>query len=88
MSSCDTCLSLPSCGWCDSGNGTGLGDCMEGSGRGPLYFNSSGAFVDKKACSAKHWNFTTCPGKDAEMRRYREKRSNQFNLKCIEMEEE
>ncbi|CAG7724473.1 unnamed protein product [Allacma fusca] len=61
IASCDTCRSLPSCGWCDNGEGTGVGRCIEGSSRGPVTVNSTGASLNKSLCPLKNWFFTACP---------------------------
>ncbi|ODN01460.1 putative protein tag-53 [Orchesella cincta] len=61
VATCDTCLSLPSCGWCDDGSGTGLGRCMDGSSRGPLVVDSSSITVNWTMCPSKEWHFTDCP---------------------------
>lgn len=63
VATCDTCLSLPSCGWCDDGSGKGLGRCMDGSSRGPLVVNSTSVTVNWTLCLSKEWHFTDCPGK-------------------------
>lgn len=63
VASCDICLALPSCGWCDDGSGTGKGRCMDGANRGPLIVNSTGAYLNTSQCSNnKKWHFTSCPG--------------------------
>ncbi|OXA45784.1 putative protein tag-53 [Folsomia candida] len=61
VASCDSCLALPSCGWCDDGSGTGKGRCMDGSSRGPLSINSTGAFLNHTNCPDPKWHFTNCP---------------------------
>uniref|UniRef100_A0A914Z1N9 Laminin EGF-like domain-containing protein n=1 Tax=Panagrolaimus superbus TaxID=310955 RepID=A0A914Z1N9_9BILA len=50
---CDECQQIgPRCGWCDDGNGTGLGKCLAGSLKSPTLPNM---------CDDKHWYFTGQP---------------------------
>uniref|UniRef100_A0AC35GR58 Attractin n=1 Tax=Panagrolaimus sp. PS1159 TaxID=55785 RepID=A0AC35GR58_9BILA len=50
---CDECQQIgPRCGWCDDGNGTGLGKCLPGSLKSPK---------DPSKCDDKHWYFTGQP---------------------------
>ncbi|KAJ1523050.1 hypothetical protein ONE63_002178 [Megalurothrips usitatus] len=49
---CAECRDDPACGWCDKGNGTGLGTCYPGGNMGP-----DGDTV----CPPKDWYFTECP---------------------------
>jgi len=62
VDSCEKCLSLPACGWCDDGSGIGLGKCVDGSNRGPLTANATGIHLNQSVCSADLWHFTDCPG--------------------------
>ena len=64
----------PSCGWCDSGTGTGLGACRVGGAKGPLVPQKSHTshftyghiekWVAADTCrdEGKTWHFTDCPG--------------------------
>jgi len=51
---CEECQQIgPRCGWCDNGQGTGIGECIAGSADGPF---------DPSACkSPKSWFFTGKP---------------------------
>ena len=68
---CASCRSNPSCGWCDNGEGTGIGNCYLGGASGPLKKDKKGhsqvQWVPDDVCSAednkKSWHFTSCPGK-------------------------
>ena len=67
-------ISDPSCGWCDSGTGTGLGVCRVGGAKGPLVPQKSHnshftyghieKWVAADTCrdEGKTWHFTSCPG--------------------------
>ncbi|XP_044169184.1 attractin-like protein 1 isoform X2 [Acropora millepora] len=59
MKTCDECHTLPGCGWCDDGSGTGLGECMEGGNDGP--FNNSDADAVTSQCPSDLWFFVECP---------------------------
>lgn len=51
---CDECQQIgPRCGWCDNGQGTGVGECIAGSSDGPF---------DPRACrNPKSWFFDGKP---------------------------
>ena len=78
-----------SCGWCDDGQGTGIGSCKLGGASSPLVEVRSGhrqaQWVAADTCPAsegKSWHFTSCPGKICEKetkieRKQAEKYSNQ-----------
>ncbi|UYV73510.1 ATRN [Cordylochernes scorpioides] len=59
LQSCEQCQQNPHCGWCDGGQGTGLGRCMRGSDTGPLRWDSQRYVPDTSLCS--RWHFTSCP---------------------------
>ena len=62
----------PSCGWCDNGDGTGVGVCRVGGAKGPLTPEKKGhhgygnvqKWVAADTCrdEGKSWHFTSCPG--------------------------
>ena len=69
------CILDPSCGWCDSGSGTGLGLCRVGGAKGPLIpqktqknnrvtYGHIEKWVAADTCrdQGKTWHFTSCPG--------------------------
>ncbi|PIK52415.1 hypothetical protein BSL78_10727 [Apostichopus japonicus] len=58
---CELCHEDPACGWCDQGDGTGLGTCMGGSNAGPLNVSAAGSELDFEQCPASDWYFTECP---------------------------
>ncbi|XP_038070989.1 attractin-like isoform X2 [Patiria miniata] len=59
---CDSCHEDPHCGWCDSGDMTGIGTCKEGSLTGPVKVDDAGdAVVDMGLCPAESWFFFDCP---------------------------
>ncbi|KAJ8025805.1 Attractin-like protein 1 [Holothuria leucospilota] len=58
---CDMCHKDPACGWCDQGDATGLGTCMEGGDAGPVNVTSDDFVVDLALCPASQWHFTECP---------------------------
>lgn len=60
---CDMCRKDPACGWCDQGDATGLGTCMEGGDAGPVNVTSDIAVVDLGLCPSSQWHFTSCPCK-------------------------
>lgn len=60
---CELCHEDPACGWCDQGDGTGLGTCMGGSNAGPLNVSAAGSELDFEQCPASDWYFTECPCK-------------------------
>ena len=67
-------ISDPSCGWCESGTGTGLGVCRVGGAKGPLVPQKSHnshftyghieKWVAADTCmdEGKTWHFTSCSG--------------------------
>ena len=66
---CDSCRGNPSCGWCDDGQGTGIGSCKLGGASNPLVEVKSGhrqaQWIAADTCSvseSKSWHFTSCPG--------------------------
>ncbi|EDO36874.1 predicted protein [Nematostella vectensis] len=62
MVSCLDCHTLPGCGWCDDGSGTGLGKCLAGGDLGPFVSNSTS---QDSRCPVKGgrqmWYFIECP---------------------------
>ncbi|KAG1676692.1 Attractin-like protein 1 [Nymphon striatum] len=58
---CDSCQSNPECGWCDDGNDTGLGKCMEGSSLGPVKKDGLQFKLVKDMCLPPKWFFSECP---------------------------
>ena len=67
---CGNCRSNPSCGWCDTGTGSGIGHCHLGGASGPLKKDKKGhsqvSWIPDDVCPSenKHsWHFTDCPGK-------------------------
>ncbi|CAL1533125.1 unnamed protein product [Lymnaea stagnalis] len=57
LKTCSECQAKPQCGWCNDGNETGTGACLEGGLLGPLV-----ALDDKKnGCPSNRWSFNTCP---------------------------
>jgi len=61
LQTCDQCQRNPSCGWCDDGTNTGLGQCMEGGSSGPYTVTEEGATRSPGLCVASQWYFTECP---------------------------
>ena len=60
MNTCSDCHTLPGCGWCDDGSGTGLGRCMEGGDDGARSRSVNSSDVQ---CPKERWNFVGCPRK-------------------------
>ncbi|XP_022110454.1 attractin-like protein 1 isoform X2 [Acanthaster planci] len=59
---CELCHEDLHCGWCDSGDMTGIGTCKEGSATGPIKLDDAGnAVVDMGLCPAESWFFFDCP---------------------------
>ena len=66
---CGSCRANPSCGWCDTGSGTGIGACHLGGASGPLKKDKKGhsgvQWVPDSVCPSDRnhsWHFTSCPG--------------------------
>ena len=53
------CYTHPGCGWCDSGEGTGIGRCMAGAASGPL--NNQTHEPQPGRCAPDKWYFTGMP---------------------------
>jgi hypothetical protein len=66
MKTCNDCHTLPGCGWCDDGSGTGLGQCTAGGDDGPFNVGSNNSSIVSDQClpkdSKKRWFFIECPG--------------------------
>ena len=60
MKTCADCHTLPGCGWCDDGSGTGLGQCMDGGDDGPFTKPTNSSM---NQCLADRWYFMKCPGR-------------------------
>ena len=60
MKTCEDCHTLPGCGWCDDGSGTGLGQCLEGGDDGVKGRTINTSLVH---CPKERWNFIGCPRK-------------------------
>ncbi|XP_031550014.1 attractin-like protein 1 [Actinia tenebrosa] len=62
---CQDCHTLPGCGWCDDGSGTGLGQCMPGGDNGPFSPGGKNSSVVSNQClpklNKKRWFFIECP---------------------------
>ncbi|RMX57812.1 hypothetical protein pdam_00006739 [Pocillopora damicornis] len=58
MKTCADCHTLPGCGWCDDGSGTGLGQCMDGGDDGPFTKPTNSSM---NQCLADRWYFMKCP---------------------------
>ncbi|KXJ23470.1 attractin-like protein 1 [Exaiptasia diaphana] len=62
---CNDCHTLPGCGWCDDGSGTGLGKCTGGGDDGPFIPASNSSVITSDKClpkdGKKRWFFIECP---------------------------
>lgn len=58
---CHDCHTLPGCGWCDDGSGTGLGNCSEGGDDGPFANSSANDSSADDQCPSDRWYFVECP---------------------------
>ncbi|CAH3033959.1 unnamed protein product [Porites lobata] len=58
LKTCDDCHTLPGCGWCDDGSGTGLGQCIDGGDNGPFTTSPN---ASASQCPADRWYFIECP---------------------------
>ncbi|GAB6024044.1 hypothetical protein CHUAL_008765 [Chamberlinius hualienensis] len=57
---CDECLKMVNCGWCDDGSRTGVGKCMEGGASNPVAIIDGDSSPAPGNCRTS-WHFDSCP---------------------------